>query len=125
MQEMDECFCSKQYNNVRQWAHLIRGHTNDIVKYYAVKTKSKGSPLHGTLKKVLQAVCYINNTECTSLPTQSSETMDQSLPSFVCDGPGGLGCILQRNSLGELAARYEVQLVLRKEHAGAEEGHHQ
>ncbi len=87
---MDECFCSKQHKDVRQWAHSIRGYTKDIVKYYAVKPKSKGSSLHSALKKALQVVCYINNTECTSLPMQSSETPDQSLPSFVWVVPVGV-----------------------------------
>jgi hypothetical protein len=83
VQEMDEYFCSKRYVDVRQLAHSIRGHAEDIVKYYAVKPKSKGSSLHSAMKKASQAVRYINNTECTSSPTRSSETLDQSSPSFV------------------------------------------
>jgi len=87
VQEMDEYFCSKRYDDVRQLAHSMRGSAEDVVEYYAasVKPKSRGSSsLHGALlKKTAQAVRYINNTEGTSPPMRSSETLDQSSPSFV------------------------------------------
>jgi len=97
--EMDEYFCSKRYDDVRQLAHSMRGNAEDVVKYYnaaaaaaaaaAVDIKQPkhtrgGSSLHGALlKKTAQAVRYIHNTECASPPMRMSDTLDQSSPAFV------------------------------------------
>ena len=98
--EMDEYFCSKRYDDVRQLAHSMRGNAEDIVKYYnaaaaaaaaaaAVDIKqpksTRGSfSLHGALLKMTaQAVRYISNTEGASPPMRMSDTLDQSSPTFV------------------------------------------